>query len=330
MTPSSGSEDFGFGIFEEQVPARRPSAPTTAAPSSRPTREPAVAQTSRAADPVLRESSRSTGQSISDELVWPEDDSDVRSAPIEQVVDIAGLPAADAAGESDRTVADSDVVPLDESEQRSRRPRRRRRRGASSDTIATPDGNEGTTFDLSEALAVAGDSPDFIPSTSADDSAISAESAADGIADAAGDTDATGAERSSERTGSRRRRRRRRPGEGPQGDAASKPSDPAPHTEGDDHAVIETIELADDSDDDDEVEPQVVLKPIAYSNVPSWEEAIRYLLEPHLVGRNLGPDDEDDGLASDPRGSGGAEPTSPPPPPRRRRGGGSGGRGRRP
>jgi hypothetical protein len=76
---------------------------------------------------------------------------------------------------------------------------------------------------------------------------------------------------------------------------------------------------------EDENEP--VLKPIAYSNVPSWEEAIRYLLEPHLVGRNLGPDDEDDGLASDPRGSGGAEPVSAPPPPRRRRGGG---RGRRP
>ena len=77
-----------------------------------------------------------------------------------------------------------------------------------------------------------------------------------------------------------------------------------------------------------------VVKPIAYSNIPSWEEAIRYLLEPHLVGRNLGPDDEDEGLASDPRGSGGAEPISAPPPPpqRRRRGGGSGGggRGRRP
>lgn len=314
--PPSGSEDFGFGIFEEQVPVRKSSVSTPPVRESRPPREAAVAQTTRAADAVLRDSNRAAGQAVTDDLVWPDDDSDVRSSPIEQVADTSGLPAADAAGESDRMVSASDVVPLDESEQRSRRPRRRRRRGPASETTTPPDGNEGTTFDLSEALSAAGESPDFIPLASADDSAVSTESAGDETADA------TDADRSSERTGGRRRRRRRRPGEAPQSEASST-------TSADVQAEIETTEPAADFDDE-EGEPEVVLKPIAYANVPSWEEAIRYLLEPHLVGRNLGPDDVDDGLASDPRGSGGAEPTSAPPPPRRRRGGGSGGRGRRP
>ena len=127
---------------------------------------------------------------------------------------------------------------------------------------------------------------------------------------------------SSQRRGSRRRRRRR-PGEPAPADVA--PSDVAPNANSEVLAESETAEPSDTYEDD---EP--ILKPISYSNVPSWEEAIRYLLEPHLVGRNLGPDDGDESLASDPRGSGGAEPISAPPPPRRRRSGGGGGRGRRP
>ncbi len=316
--PTNVSDDFGSGIFEEQSSsARTPSVPKPPAPAARPPREEAVAQSSHAADAVLRDSNRVTGQSVGDELVWPDenDNSDVRPAAMESVVETSGLPAADVAGESDRMVSASDVEPLDESEQRSRRPRRRRRRGSGpmSDRTAPPDGNEGTTFDLSEALSSESETPEFIPSASADDSAVSAESPGDAT------EDATGEGPSSQRRGSRRRRRRR-PGENAPGDAA-------PNTNSEVHAESEITGPAEIYEDD---EP--LLKPIAYSNVPSWEEALRYLLEPHLVGRNLGPDDEDDGLASDPRGSGGAEPISAPPPPpqRRRRGGGSGGRGRRP
>lgn len=318
-TAPKASDDFGSGIFEEQSPpTRTTSVPKPTAPAARPPREEAVAQSSQAADAVLRDSNRATGQSVGDELVWPDDNdhSDVRPAAMKSVVETSGLPAADVAGESDRMVSTSDVEPLDESDQRSRRPRRRRRRGGSpmSDRTAPPDGNEGTAFDLSEALSSDGETPDFIPSASADDSAVSAESAGD----AAEDT--TGEGPSSQRRGSRRRRRRR-PGE-------NAPVDVAPDTNSEVHAESETTEPAEVYEDD---EP--LLKPIAYSNVPSWEEALRYLLEPHLVGRNLGPDDGDEGLASDPRGSGGAEPTSAPPaPPQRRRRGGSGGgsRGRRP
>jgi hypothetical protein len=303
------ADDFGTGIFEEQSPpATIASVPNVNVSESRPPLEEVVAQSSQAADAVLRDPNGATGQSVSDELVWPEDDSDVRPAPMGSVVETAGLPAADAAGESDRMVPASDVEPLEESEQRSRRPRRRRRRGggSQSERPAPLDGNEGTTFDLSEALAGEGETPDFIPSASVDDSAVSPESLGDESSDADGDAP------SSQRRG--RRRRRRRPDGSARSDAASNMS-----SEGQPEG--EAIGVAAE----DENEP--VLKPIAYSNVPSWEEAIRYLLEPHLVGRNLGPDDEDDGLASDPRGSGGAEPVSAPPPPRRRRGGG---RGRRP
>ncbi len=318
--PTNVSDDFGSGIFEEQSSAARTfSVPNPSVSVARPPRDEAVAQSSQAADAVLRDSNRATGQSVGGELVWPDDNdnSDVRPAAMESVVETSGLPAADVAGESDRMVSASDVEPLDESEQRSRRPRRRRRRGGGpmSERTAPPDGNEGTTFDLSEALSSEGETPDFIPSASAADSAVSAESAGEGT------EDTTGEGPSSQRRGSRRRRRRR-PGEDAQGDAAS-------NTVSEVNEEREITESVDVSDDD---EP--VLKPIAYSNIPSWEEALRYLLEPHLVGRNLGPDDEDEGLASDPRGSGGAEPTSAPPPPpqRRRRGGGSGGggRGRRP
>lgn len=315
--PTNISDDFGSGIFEEpSPPARASSVPKPSAPVARPPREEVVAQSSQAADAVLRDSNRASGQSVNDDLVWPDDNdhSDVRPAAMESVVETSGLPAADVAGESDRMVAASDVEPLDESEQRSRRPRRRRRRGGGpmSERTAPPDGNEGTTFDLSEALSSDSETPDFIPSASADDSAVSAESAGE-VTD-----DTTGEGPSSQRRGSRRRRRRR-PGENAPGEAA-------PNTNSEVQAESEITGPTDVYEDD---EP--ILKPIAYSNVPSWEEALRYLLEPHLVGRNLGPDDGDEGLASDPRGSGGAEPISaPPPPPQRRRRGGGGGRGRRP
>ncbi len=312
--PTNVSDDFGSGIFEEQSPPPRTSSvPKPSTPAALPPREEAVAQSTQAADAVLRDSNRATGQSVGDELVWPDDNdnSDVRPAAMESVVETSGLPAADVAGESDRMVSASDVEPLDESEQRSRRPRRRRRRGGgpNSERTAPPDGNEGTTFDLSEALSSDSETPDFIPSAIGEDSAVSAEPAGD----------ATGEGPSSQRRGSRRRRRRR-PGE-------NAPTDAAPNTNSEVHAESEITGPTEIYEDD---EP--VLKPIAYSNVPSWEEALRYLLEPHLVGRNLGPDDGDEGLASDPRGSGGAEPISAPPPPqqRRRRGGGGGGRGRRP
>lgn len=173
------------------------------------------------------------------------------------------------------------------------------------------DGNEGTTFDLTEALSTDDETPGFIPSASADDAALRPEFT-DEISEAP-----AGEDRPAERRGSRRRRRRR-PEESAPDLAASNISSEI------DANGTTTTELVDAT-----VDEAPVLKPIAYSNIPSWEEALRYLLEPHLVGRNLGPEDEDQGLASDPRGSGGAEPTAPShPPPRRRRGGG--GRGRRP
>ena len=58
--------------------------------------------------------------------------------------------------------------------------------------------------------------------------------------------------------------------------------------------------------------------------MPSWEEAIRYLLNPHMVGKNLDPEDEAESLVGDPRGSGGSEPVAAPPQRRFRRGGGRG------
>jgi hypothetical protein len=248
-----------------------------------------------------------------DELVWPDDDSDVSPAPAGSVDETSRMPAAETAGESDRTVPPSDVEPLDdEYEARPRRPRRRRRRGSSSQTAPIPDGNEGTTFDLSDALAATEESLDFIPSASGDDSAVSAESGGE-ESDSAGVAEE---DRRGDRRGGRRRRRRRfRPDE----------DSPLERPASDDASAETQSEAEVSTETSDEDEP--ALTPITYSNIPSWEEAIRYLLQPHLVGRNLGPDDDDEGLASDPRGSGGAEPTPPPPPPRRRRGGG---RGRRP
>ncbi len=207
-------------------------------------------------------------------------------------------------------VSASDVVALDQDDEALRPRRRRRRRGgprSESRTSLPPDGNEGTTFDLSDALATDSESPDFIPSAAADDSEVSEGTSVEGTVDEG---------RSAEQRGRGRRRRRRRPGERPADDATASP-DREPSEEG---SVADVAEVADDDN--------FVLKPITYSNIPSWEEAIKYLLQPNLVGRNLGPDDADESLENDPRGSGGAEPMPPPPPPRR--GGGGRGRGRRP
>lgn len=306
---ASGFDDFGSGIFEEQPQAAPPSSSKPNEVSAHRPREESVAQSSRAADAVLRDRSESSNRPIEDELVWPDDDSDVRPAPISSVVETSGLPPAEAAGESDEMVSASDVVALDQDDEALRPRRRRRRRGgprSESRIPSPPDGNEGTTFDLSDALASDSESPDFIPSAVADDSAVSEGTSAEGATDEG---------RSSEQRGRGRRRRRRRPGERPADDAATSP-DREPSEEG---SASDVAEIADDDN--------YVLKPITYSNIPSWEEAIKYLLHPNLVGRNLGPDDADESLENDPRGSGGAEPTPPPPPPRR---GGGRGRGRRP
>lgn len=260
----------------------------------------------------MNDRSGPVGRSIDDELVWPDEDSDVRPAPGDIAVETSRLPPAEAAGESDEMVSASDVEPLDKDDdaQRPRRRRRRRRETRSESRALPPDGNEGTTFDLSDALAADSESPDFIPAAVAGDSAVS-----DGLGDEFAADGASDADRlSSEPRSGARRRRRRRPGDGPARGADSK-SNREPFTEGSAADVVEAV----DGD-------AYVVTPIAYTNIPSWEEAIKYLLQPQLVGRNLGPDDADESLENDPRGSGGAEPT-PPPPPQRRRGGG---RGRRP
>lgn len=313
--PSAGGfEDFGSGIFDEQPKVAPPSSSVANAVSDRRPREESVAQSSQAPDAVLKDRSGSAGRSIENELVWPDENSDVRPAPVGSVVETSRLPPAEAAGESDEMVSASDVEPLDKDDDalRPRRPRRRRRRREprSESHALPPDGNEGTTFDLSDALAADSESPDFIPSAVAGDSAVG-----DGLGEEfAADGDADADRPSSEPRSGVRRRRRRRPGEGPARDADSRPNR-EPFAEGSAADVVEAV----DGD-------AYVVTPIAYSNIPSWEEAIKYLLQPQLVGRNLGPDDADESLENDPRGSGGAEPT-PPPPPQRRRGGG---RGRRP
>lgn len=302
-------DDFGLGIFDEAPQVALPSTAEPSAVTARESGEDFVAPSSRAADAVLRGDRGAAGPSVDEELVWPDDDSDVRPAPVGSVIETSPLPPAETAGESDEMVAASDVEPLEEDDDALRpRRRRRRRRGARSEPRTyPPDGNEGTTFDLTDALATDAESPDFIPSAVADDSAVSEEF---GEEDPATRMDE---DRLSEPRGGRRRRRRRRRGEGPTEEAAARadrePSDEATANEAGEESYDESF----------------VVKPITYSNIPSWEEAIKYLLQPHLVGRNLGPDDADESLINDPRGSGGAEPTPPPPPPRRR----GGGRGRR-
>lgn len=323
VAASNSSDDFGSGIFEAPV-ASAPAQTRQEPQKPRRSSEDAVAQSSRAADAVVRSDRGASNRPIEDDLVWPDDDSDVRSAPANSVVETSGLPSAETAGESDETVSESDVRPLDEDDEALRpRRRRRRRRGprseSSESSSAPPDGNEGTTFDLSDALDTDSETPDFIPSASAEDSASSDEFGA-GVA-ASDSRESTGDEQSSEQRGRRRRRRRRRPSDGSAPESAER-EDREPSDSDDADEVSESR-----NEEREEREERTVIKPITYSNIPSWEEAIKYLLQPNLVGRNLGPDDADDSLENDPRGSGGAEPT--PPPPQRRRSSGGGGRGRR-
>lgn len=308
-TSDGGFDDFGSGIFDEQPKVTPSSSSVSHAVPDRKPLEESVAQSSQAADAVLKDQSGLTGGSIDHELVWPDEDSDVRPTPAGSVLETSRLPPAEAAGESDEMVSASDVEPLDKDDAPQRRSRRRRRRREprSESRAVSPEGNEGTKFDLTDAWAAAGESPDFIPSAVVGDSAVS-----DGFAEEIA-KDAIDADRpSSESRSGSRRRRRRRPAEGPASDGSSR-SNREPITQGSAADVVEAV----DGD-------AYVVTPIAYSNIPSWEDAIKYLLQPQLVGRNLGPDDADESLQNDPRGSGGAEPTPPPPPPQRRRGGGRG------
>jgi hypothetical protein len=195
------------------------------------------------------------------------------------------------------------VTPLEDSDDLPRLRRRRRRRHGRRDPRDPTEAQSGSTFDLSEALSsCAGDTPDFIPSASAEDLSVDEASTAEGAVDASME------ERPSDRRGGRRRRRRRVRGDAPPElvDAAGSAIEP--------DGMVETRTSVE----------ELAIKPTVYRNIPTWEETIRFLLQPHLVGRNLGPDDAADNLEGDPRGSGGAEPT--PPPPRRR---GGRGRGRR-
>lgn len=307
--PPVEADSFGLGIFDDTPP----SSPVVAGELPR---EDAVAQSTQAADSVVRPS-RTAPESFLEELVWPEEDSDsdVRPARVDRLAETDNLPTAEGEDESEASLSDeSDVVPLDDvvpleesDEARPRRRRRRRRRGPRPDAAAAPvDGNEGTTFDLSEALADSTETPDFIPEAEAGEpTEFSSE---------LGDRESDDQAGEAERRGRRRRRRRRRP-ESSDSETAVESSTSSEPTEADEISF----------------EEEAPLPTISYANIPSWEEAIRYLLQPHLVGRNLTADEEFESLEGDPRGSGGSEPT-PPPPPRRRRGGGgnSGGRyGRR-
>jgi hypothetical protein len=300
MATAPLADDFGAGIFDESpaplggVPQSTESGPTL------PNEE--IAQSSQAGDKLLFDSDRAASL-IDDDLVWEDSDSDV--APVEpgRLLEPAALPAADHAGESDQVFESSDVTPLEDSDDLPRLRRRRRRRHGRRDPRDPTEAQSGSTFDLSEALSsCAGDTPDFIPSASAEDLSVDEASTAEGAVDASME------ERPSDRRGGRRRRRRRVRGDAPPElvDAAGSAIEP--------DGMVETRTSVE----------ELAIKPTVYRNIPTWEETIRFLLQPHLVGRNLGPDDAADNLEGDPRGSGGAEPT--PPPPRRR---GGRGRGRR-
>jgi hypothetical protein len=295
------ADDFGAGIFDEPTTQFEATSPSTACERTVVPNED-IAQSSQAGDKLLFDNDRAASP-IDDDLVWEDSDSDVTPAELGRVPDPAALPAADNAGESDQVFDSSDVTPLEDSDDLPRSRRRRRRRGGQRDPRDPTETQRGSTFDLSEALSASeGDTPDFIPSASAEDRSLDEESTATEPVD--GSTE----ERRSDRRGGRRRRRRVRGDTPPdQVDAAG--------------AVIESDATVETRASVEEI----TIKPTVYSNIPTWEETIRYLLQPHLVGRNLGPEDAADNLEGDPRGSGGAEPT--PPPPRRR---GGRGRGRRP
>lgn len=255
-------------------------------------------------------------------MVWPEeDDSDVRLVPTDSVVETSAFPSAEADDESDEVPASG--VSEVESSEGPRPRRRRRRRGGRRPESAAAATDEGTTFDLNEVLDEPGDTADFIPASASEDSAVNDD---ESESEEGADVSDSDEGRPSERRG-RRRRRRRRP------DSVGAETDSTPAAEGtfSDEPPLATTTDLDDVDEEDEDEDEVV-PVITYAKMPSWEEAIRFLLNPHLVGRNLEPEDEGESLIGDPRGSGGSEPTPPASAQRRYRrsgGGGGGGRGRR-
>ena len=308
---SSAFDDFGLGIFDDspQSAATSPAAPT------RQPREDAVAQSSQAADQVLPRAAQPSfpakSRVLDEDLVWlNDDDSDVRLVPTESVCETSAIPAAETADESeelsDVTEMDEDVAP---------RRRRRRRRGKPEGTVE----GEGTTFDLNEVLDESGETPDFISASSTSDSSLADEASDDS------EMAAPGSEADDERPQEYRGRRRRRRGRRPDVAGSGAARESASATEGSPPADVEGV-LTSDADDVDEDEDVPV---ITYAKMPSWEEAIRFLLNPHLVGKNLDSESEDESLDDDPRGSGGSEPTPALPPPRRYRRSGAG-RGRRP
>lgn len=262
---------------------------------------------------------------VADDVVWGEDDSDVRLTPANREMERlpsdsetfgmndeqSALPAAERWDESE---VGSDVRPMRTDDDGTRRPRRRRRRRGGEESARSESvrpvlarSDEGTIFDLNDVLAGESESPTHVPN---------------GIEEPGAERPRDEGEETGERRG--RRRRRRRPVER----SAVEPDGFGAGVDGE-STVLE--EIADDEPEEREPE-EIVLPQISYGKVPSWEEALRYLLNPNLVGRNLGPEDELESLEGDPRGSGGSEPISAPPQRRFRRSGGSGGgnRGRRP
>jgi hypothetical protein len=262
-----------------------------------------------------------TKQHDAADLDWSEDDdSDVRIAPASEISEATGLPAADLAGESDQTFDDTlDVVAVNHDDQGPRpRRRRRRRRPGPSDKSPSPDGGEGTMFDIHEVLDEAGSDTDLVPSAMDADSSLD-----DGLGDETKSDVISGAEtgeQSSERLGRRRRRRRRRP----ESSVNRTEESPVARSE----ASIEDEDDDADAEDDSPMseaeapvdEEEMEVATVSYAKIPRWEEAIKYLLNPQLVGRNLDPEDELESLEGDPRGSGGSEPA--PLPRQHRRGGG--------
>lgn len=349
----SAFDDFGLGIFESEPTSKVPPAP---AQERRP-REEAVAQSSVAADKILRTPSSDTARSrhtrVEEELVWPEaDDSDVQLVPAGSISETAAIPSAGAADESEEldessdesSAESSDVTELNEdgTPRRGRRRRRRGRRRRPGEVSA--EGSEGTTFDLNDALAGSNETPDFILANATDEGSLTdADDSDDESSESGESSEGAEGDQPSERRGRRRRRRRRRPSdavgsvtdgeptsastsEEHSSELAEASADHVGESHHDAHDLVDEIhDLVDDDHDDDEVPV------ITYAKMPSWEEAIRYLLNPHLVGKNLDPEDEAESLVGDPRGSGGSEPVAAPPQRRFRRGGSGngGGRGRR-
>ncbi len=342
----SSFDDFGLGVFEsEPTPiVSRPSA------SERRPREETVAQSSVAADKILRSSNHQPAKSrtaqIEEELVWPEaDDSDVRLVSAGSISETTAIPSAGAADESDEESDESaeefaedssDITELNEDGTPRRPRRRRRRRGRRRTGEGTAEtSSEGTTFDLNDALSGASDTADFIPASASEDGSLAD---ADEPDDEANESDES-SERSdddqpAERKGRRRRRRRRRPTDANSTNAEGEPIETLAAVDHSDSNVDQTVESHLDLEHvtDDEADDEEEVAVIRYAKMPSWEEAIRYLLNPHLVGKNLDPEDEAESLVGDPRGSGGSEPVPVAPQRRFRRGGSSsgGGRGRRP